>query len=103
MSEIESYLEDNRPTLDEVCEEYKECTEKCPAWKFCKAETEYTWAYILQKKNYRNSLSKQHQIEPLRSCEWAEQGGDGHIHILCPKWVKKGESEEWQEKKELRN
>ncbi len=40
MSEIESYLEDNRPTLDEVCEEYKECTEKCPAWKFCKVESE---------------------------------------------------------------
>ena len=40
MSEIESYLEDNRPTLDEVCEEYKECTEKCPAWKFCKGESE---------------------------------------------------------------
>ena len=40
MSEIEPYLEDNRPTLDEICEEYKECTEKCPAWKFCKAESE---------------------------------------------------------------
>lgn len=40
MSEIESYLEDNRPTLDEVCKEYKECTEKCPAWKFCKTESE---------------------------------------------------------------
>lgn len=40
MSEIESYLEDNRPTLDEVCEEYKECSENCPAWKFCKAESE---------------------------------------------------------------
>jgi hypothetical protein len=46
MSEIEPYLEDNRPTLDEVCKEYKECTEKCPAWKFCKTESEDKMADI---------------------------------------------------------
>ena len=22
-------------------------------------------------------------------CEWAEQGGDGHMHIICPRWDKK--------------
>lgn len=32
---MEAYLEDNRPTLDEVCVEYDECTEKCPAYEFC--------------------------------------------------------------------
>ena len=35
---MEAYLEDNRPTLDEICEEYDECTEECPAYEFCKAE-----------------------------------------------------------------
>ena len=39
---MEAYLEDNRPTLNEICEEYDECTEECPAYEFCnhKAESE---------------------------------------------------------------
>lgn len=39
---MEAYLEDNRPTLDEVCMEYEGCVEECPAYKFChnKAEIE---------------------------------------------------------------
>lgn len=40
MSELEPYLEDTRPTLDEVCEEYEECTEECPAYKFCHSKAE---------------------------------------------------------------
>ena len=40
MAELESYLEDTRPTLNEVCEEQGECTEECPAWRFCKGEIE---------------------------------------------------------------
>lgn len=32
---MEAYLEDNRPTLDEVCKAYERCTEECPAYKFC--------------------------------------------------------------------
>jgi hypothetical protein len=39
--EMEAYLEDNRPTLDEVCAEYDKCTKECPAYEFCfKAESE---------------------------------------------------------------
>ena len=39
---MEAYLEDNRPTLDEVCESQKECSKECPAYEFChsKAESE---------------------------------------------------------------
>lgn len=37
---MEAYLEDNRPTLDEICEEYDECTEECPAYEFCHPQTE---------------------------------------------------------------
>ena len=29
------------------------------------------------------------QIEPLRMCKWAEQGGDGVVHYICPKWERK--------------
>ena len=32
---MEEYLEDNRPTLDEVCAEYDKCVEECPAYEFC--------------------------------------------------------------------
>lgn len=35
------YLEDNRPTLDEVCESYEECTEECPAYEFCHPQAEW--------------------------------------------------------------
>ena len=37
---MEAYLEDNRPTLDEVCMEYEECIEECPAYEFCHSKTE---------------------------------------------------------------
>lgn len=39
---MEAYLEDNRPTIDEVCGSYEECTEECPVYEFChtKAESE---------------------------------------------------------------
>lgn len=36
---MEAYLEDSRPTLDEICEEYKECCRECPAYGFCNMET----------------------------------------------------------------
>ena len=41
---MESYLEDNRPTLDEVCMEYEECIEECPeecpGYEFCHSKEE---------------------------------------------------------------
>ena len=24
-------------------------------------------------------------------CKWAEEGGDGQIHFICPKWNKNSE------------
>lgn len=33
-------MEDNRPTLDEVCMEYKECIEECPGYEFCHSMAE---------------------------------------------------------------
>lgn len=32
-----------------------------------------------------------HQIEPLRACKWLEQGGDGAVHLVCPRWEKRQE------------
>ena len=42
---------------------------------------------MLGYKGCRNCLN---QIETLRMCEWGERGGDGRLHWICPKWVKKG-------------
>lgn len=44
-------------------------------------------------KGYKGCKNCENQISPLKMCEWAEQGGDGAIHFICPKWRKKGVSE----------
>lgn len=45
----------------------------------------------IKQLGYKGCKNCQHQISPLRSCKWAEQGGDGHVHLLCPKWDKRTE------------
>ena len=37
---------------------------------------------------YKGCKNCIHQIATLRMYEWAEQGGDGHLHFICPKWEK---------------
>lgn len=47
---------------------------------------------IMKKKialGYKGCKNCKSQIAPLRMCKWAEQGGDGHIHFICPRWEKK--------------
>ena len=41
--------------------------------------------------DYQGCRNCRNQIEPLRSCKWAENGGDGHLHLLCPMWERKHE------------
>lgn len=41
----------------------------------------------LEKKiGYRGCKNCSQQISPLRSCKWLENGGDGRLHLICPKW-----------------
>jgi hypothetical protein len=42
----------------------------------------------IKQLGYKGCENCQHQISPLRMCKWAEQGGDGQIHFICPKWDK---------------
>lgn len=42
----------------------------------------------IKKLGYKGCGNCKHQIAPLRRCKWAEQGGDGHIHWICPMWDK---------------
>lgn len=65
----------------------------------CEDETDER--IVVRKEEFRRDMIKtlqyngckncQHQIAPLRSCKWAEQGGDGRVHYMCPKWDKKEE------------
>lgn len=55
---MEGYLEDNRPILDEVCMEYEECMEECPAYEFCHSKTESEDKYGNISNCSRNESAK---------------------------------------------
>lgn len=42
---------------------------------------------------YKGCRNCAHQIEPMRSCEWLERGGDGVLHLICPKWERRTDDE----------
>ena len=44
---------------------------------------------IVKKTGYNGCKNCRYQIDVLRACEWLESGGDGQLHIICPKWEKK--------------
>ena len=46
---------------------------------------------LIKQLGYKGCKNCQRQIAPLRMCKWAEQGGDGRLHFICPKWDKKDE------------
>lgn len=39
--------------------------------------------------DYKGCRNCKNQPEPLRMCKWGEQGGDGHLHFICPRWEHK--------------
>lgn len=43
---------------------------------------------LIKNIDYKGCKNCKHQIAPLRMCKWAEQGGDGQIHLICPMWDK---------------
>ena len=55
------------------------------------------WKEIAKEIGYNGCRNCEHQIEPLRMCEWAERGGDGIVHIICPMWKKRSETSEVRE------
>ena len=42
-----------------------------------------------EKKPKKGCWNCNHQIEPLRACEWLEKGGAGVVHMTCPRWVER--------------
>lgn len=45
----------------------------------------------IEEMGYEGCRNCQNQIEPLRTCEWMEHGGDGVLHLICPRWEKRKE------------
>lgn len=41
---------------------------------------------LMKEIGYQGCRNCEHKIGPLRGCEWLERGGDGILHIICPKW-----------------
>ena len=39
---------------------------------------------------YEGCRNCEFQIEPLRTCKWAENGGGGAFHLICPRGEKRG-------------
>lgn len=50
--------------------------------------------FMDEKSEYKGCRNCEHQIEPLRACEWLEKGGDGVFHLICPRWEKRGKKNE---------
>lgn len=46
-----------------------------------------------EEMQYDGCRNCKYQIAPLRRCEWAENGGDGKIHLICPMWEKEDPDE----------
>ena len=44
---------------------------------------------MIKEIGHKGCWNCAHQIEPLRMCEWAERGGDGVVHFICPKWERR--------------
>ena len=45
----------------------------------------------MKELGYKGCRNCQNQISPLRTCKWMERGGDGVVHLICPKWEKRRE------------
>lgn len=43
-----------------------------------------------KKIGYKGCKNCLHQTAPLRRCEWAEKKTDHKLHLICPRWEKKG-------------
>lgn len=48
---------------------------------------------LRKRLGYKGCRNCSHQIEPLRTCQWLENGGDGNVHFICPRWERRGEQD----------
>ena len=58
---------------------------------------------LIDSIDYNGCNNCKYQISPLKMCEWAEQGGDGQVYFICPKWNKKVETNIFNGKETMNN
>ena len=52
------------------------------------------WIDDLKKRiGYKGCRNCKNQISPMRMCKWAEHGGDGALHVICPNWERREDVE----------
>ena len=55
----------------------------------------HNWYEIeMKRRGYNGCKNCKYQIDHLRSCEWMERGGDGVLHLFCPRWDKRERSKD---------
>ena len=47
----------------------------------------------MKELGYKGCKNCTHQIEPMRSCEWLERGGDRALHLICPRWERRTDAQ----------
>lgn len=54
------------------------------------------WLYrrdkIKKELGYKGCRNCENQIQTFRTCAWLENGGDGVLHLICPRWKKRGDN-----------
>ena len=54
--------------------------------------SEFPWYdKFIKEIGYGGCKNCDYQIDVFRACEWMEQGGDGVVHVVCPRWKKRRE------------
>ena len=48
---------------------------------------------LIKEMGYNGCRNCKYKIEFLRACEWLERGGDGKLHLICPRWEKRENAE----------
>ena len=53
-----------------------------------------SWYEKMRKElGYKGCRNCEFQIDVLRACKWLENGGDGVLHLICPRWKRRSASE----------
>lgn len=49
----------------------------------------------MKRRGYKGCRNCKHQIDAFRVCKWKwYEGGDGTIHLFCPKWERRTDDAE---------
>ena len=47
----------------------------------------------LKQLDYKGCYNCKYATKSKQMCDWGVNGGDGHLHFICPEWEKKENKE----------